>query len=465
MTRPLALGLAVSLLALSLAHVPVAAQQSAADRRTWLAPGQTTSDDPRRVPMPDPPPPTTTLVVRNGRVFDGTGSAVRPGTVVIRGNRIDRILPADAPASSWPADAQVIDASGRTVLPGLIDLHTHLTYFEPGVSVETDADLGDATLRGAERLRFFLESGITSIRDVASAGTAPFTLKRWVAQRRIPGPRVFAAGHLITGLGGHGGEGRTPKAYGFDSIREASGPDDWREAVREQFKAGADVIKFASHYSKPEIAAGIEEAHALGLKTTVDAEGVYIQWAVEAGIDTVEHPLPRTAETVALMAKKGVVAVPTIVPYDYIFDQMGGYFGSTSRRFGFSKQSTRAMLKTLKDAGITLGIGTDLVVDWFRYLPEPYLTEAREFVAAGYTPAQVLGIATKTNAQILDMADKLGTLEPGKLADVLIVDGQPDVRIDDLAKVDTVIRDGVVAVRAGQVLIPRHVPVVPPKRP
>ncbi len=293
MTRPLALGLAVGLLALSLAHVPVAAQQSAADRRTWLAPGQTTSDDPRRVPMPDPPPPTTTLVVRNGRVFDGTGSAVRPGTVVIRGNRIDRILPADAPASSWPADAQVIDASGRTVLPGLIDLHTHLTYFEPGVSVETDADLGDATLRGAERLRFFLESGITSIRDVASAGTAPFTLKRWVAQRRIPGPRVFAAGHLITGLGGHGGEGRTPKAYGFDSIREASGPDDWREAVREQFKAGADVIKLASHYSKPEIAAGIEEAHALGLKTTVDAEGVYIQWAVEAGIDTVEHPLPR----------------------------------------------------------------------------------------------------------------------------------------------------------------------------
>lgn len=86
MTRPLALGLTVSLLALSLAHVPVAAQQSAGDRRTWLAPGQTTPDDPRRVPTPDPPPPTTTLVVPNGRVFDGTGSAVRPATVVIRGN-------------------------------------------------------------------------------------------------------------------------------------------------------------------------------------------------------------------------------------------------------------------------------------------------------------------------------------------------------------------------------------------
>lgn len=207
------------------------------------------------------------------------------------------------------------------------------------------------------------------------------------------------------------------------------------------------MIKFASHYSKAEIATGIDDAHALGLTTTVDAEGFYTQWAVEAGIDTVEHPLPRTAETAALTATKGVASVPTIVPYDYIFDHMGGSFGSTSRRFGFSRQSTRAMLKTLKDAGITLGFGTDLVFDWFRYLPGAYLTEAQEFVAAGYTPAKVLGIATKTNAQILDMADKLGTLEPGKLADVLIVDGQPDVRIDDLAKVNTVIRDGVVAVR------------------
>lgn len=89
----------------------------------------------------------------------------------------------------------------------------------------------------------------------------------------------------------------------------------------------------------------------------------------------------------------------------------------------------------------------------------------REFVAATFTPEQVIGIAAKTYAQILDMTDKLGTLEPGKLADALIVDGQPDVRIDDLAKVDTVIRDGVVAVRAGQVVVPRHVPVVPPKRP
>jgi imidazolonepropionase-like amidohydrolase len=105
---------------------------------------------------------------------------------------------------------------------------------------------------------------------------------------------------------------------------QASGPDDWREAVREQFKRGADVIKLASHYSREEIAAAVDEAHALGLKVAVDAETFYIQWAVEAGADTIEHPLPRTDETIRLMAEKGTQAVPTLIPYIYIFDLAGG---------------------------------------------------------------------------------------------------------------------------------------------
>ncbi|MFN8062726.1 MAG: amidohydrolase family protein [Vicinamibacterales bacterium] len=442
--------------------IAVAAQQ-APNRRGWLAPDQAVSDDPRRVPVPPPPPPRTSIVVRNGRVFDGTGAAARPATLVIRGNHIDRVLPANAPASSWPTDAQVIDATGKTVMPGLIDLHTHLTYTEPEVSPEMAGDPSDATLRAVERLRFFLESGVTSVRDVASDGSVPFVLKRWVAQHRVPGPRIFAAGRLITATGGHGAEGRNPKSALFDSIREASGPNDWREAVRENFKAGADLIKLASHYSREEIGAAVDEAHALGLRVTVDAETFYIQWAVEAGVDSVEHPLPRTDETVALMAKKGVASVPTLIPYAYIFDASGGYFHSTSRRFDFSKNANLAMLRKLKEAGVKLGVGTDLVFDWFRYMPDSYITELKSFVEAGFSVSQALTAATKTNAEILDMADRLGTLEPGKLADVLIVDGQPDVRLDDLAKVDIVIRDGVVEIRGGQVVVPRHVPVPPPK--
>jgi imidazolonepropionase-like amidohydrolase len=295
----------------------------------------------------------------------------------------------------------------------------------------------------------------------------PFQLKQWVRQRRLVGPRVFAAGRLIVGTGGHGTEGglRSGPAYGSlynTEMREAKGPDDWREAVREQFTAGADVIKIASHFSKPEAAAAIDEAHALGLKVTCDCENFYVQWAVEAGVDIIEHPLPRTDETIALMAQKGVAADPTLVPYIYIFDISGGYFGSTSRRFTFSKEANLEMLRRLKKAGLKIGVGTDLVETWYRYLPAPYLTELRQFVAAGFTIPEVLVAATKTNSEILDMDDKLGTLVAGKLADVLVVDGRPDQDLADLLKVHLVVRDGEVVVENGRVSIPRHVPVPEP---
>jgi imidazolonepropionase-like amidohydrolase len=155
--------------------------------------------------------------------------------------------------------------------------------------------------------------------------------------------------------------------------------------------------------------------------------------------------------------------VPTLIPYAYIFDQWGGYFGATSRRFTFSKEANLDVLRRMKKAGIKMGIGTDLVIDWFRYLPQPYIRELKYFVEAGYTIPEALVAATKTNSEILDMSDKLGTLEPGKLADVAVFAGRPDQNLDDLAKVDIVIRDGYLVVKGGEVVIPRHVPVVPPE--
>jgi imidazolonepropionase-like amidohydrolase len=320
----------------------------------------------------------------------------------------------------------------------------------------------DQTLRAIERLRYFIESGITSVRDVGSAGEVPFRLKDWVRQRRLVGPRIFPGGQLITGTGGHGAEGLDIHAPGFGTMREASGPDDWREAVREQFKRGADFIKIGSHYSPEEVAAAVEEAHALGLKITADAETFYVTSAVEAGIDMIEHPLPRTDETIRMMAEAGTEAVPTIVPYIYIFDLAGGYYGSTSRRFSFSKEDNLTLLRRMREAGVKMGIGTDLVSDWFRYLPESYINELRQFIAVGYGTEEVLVTATRTNAELLDMADKLGTLEPGKLADVLVVDGRPDSDVGDLANVDLVVRDGEIVVLDGQVVVPRHVPLPEP---
>jgi imidazolonepropionase-like amidohydrolase len=432
------------------------AQEKAQDRRKYLDPKTQVSDDPRRIVVkPGPRGPEGTIVLRGGRIFDGTATPAREGTLVIERNKIVKILPAGA--TDWPKDAQVIDVSGKTVLPGLIDLHTHLTY----PLAETDFGVGmnevDATLRGAEKLRYFLESGITSVRDVGSQGDVPFRLKEWVRENRIPGPRVFPAGAFITAEGGHSTENTPDEMIQMmGATRLASGPDDWREAVREQFHKGADVIKLGSHFSVEEVKAAVAEAHELGLKVTVDAETFYIQRAVEAGADTIEHPLPRSEETIQLMAKKGVAADPTLIPYQIIFEEWGGYFGSTSRRFTFSNDANLEMLKRLRKAGIKCGVGTDLILHWYRYMPGPYIRELKNFVEAGWSVPEVLIAATKINAEILDMDDRLGTLQTGKLADVLVVDGRPDENLDDLAKVDLVLRDGYRVVEGGHVTIPRH---------
>jgi imidazolonepropionase-like amidohydrolase len=442
--------------------IVLSAQDRAADRRRFLKPTTPTTDDPRRIPIgPGPRGPDGSIVLKGGRVFDGTGAPAHPATVVIERNRITQILPPGT--TGWPQDARVLDVTGMTVLPGLIDLHTHLTYSEsPTAEPGLEGDRSDGTLRAIERLRFYVESGITSVRDVASMESV-FRLKVWVRDRRLPGPRIFAAGQFITAPGGHSAEGMGSDPQHND-FRLASGADDWRKAVREQFDRGADLIKIGSHFSKEEVRAAVEEAHALGLMVTCDCETFYIEWAVDAGVDMIEHPLPRTDETIAKMAAKGTKADPTLIPYTMIFEDDGGYFGSSSRRFSFSQEDNLAMLKRLKQAGITLGIGTDLIYDKYRLLPKPYLAELKHFVQAGFTVPQVLGIATKTNAELLDMGDKLGTLESGKLADVLVVRGTPDSNLDDLTRVAWVIRDGEIVVQDGQALLPKHAPSAAPPR-
>jgi imidazolonepropionase-like amidohydrolase len=445
----------------TLVFVAPADGQERQERARFLDPSTEVTDDPRRIPVPPGPKgPDGVLVLVGGLVFDGTGTRAHEGTLVIERNKIAHVL--QPGEEGWPDTARVMDVSGKFVMPGLIDMHTHLTYTEPGVPVSHALSETDQTLRAIERLRYFIESGITSVRDVGSAGEVPFRLKDWVRQRRLLGPRIFPGGQFITGTGGHAAEGLDAHAPGYGTIREASGPDDWREAVREQFKRGADFIKIGSHYSFEEVAAAVDEAHALGLKITADAETFYVTSAVEAGVDMIEHPLPRTDEAIRMMAEAGIEAVPTLIPYIYIFDLAGGYYGSTSRRFTFSKEDNLNVLRRMREAGIKMGIGTDLVSDWFLYLPHAYISELRQFIAVGYTPEEALVTATRTNAELLDMADKLGTLEPGKLADVLVVDGRPDRDIADLEKVDLVVRDGEVVVSGGDVVIPRHVPLPEP---
>ena len=202
-------------------------QERAQDKRKALDPKAQTTDDPRRIPVaPGASGPQGVLVLRGGRVFDGTGAPARPGTLVIRRNKIEKILPAES--SDWPKEARVIELGGKTVLPGLIDAHVHIDYRNLDTPAPMVADEADAMLRAVERARVFLESGITSVRDVGSHGFVPFRLKAWISENRVAGPRVFPAGAFITSTGGHGAEGEEGTSLSIGT-RVAEGPDDWRD--------------------------------------------------------------------------------------------------------------------------------------------------------------------------------------------------------------------------------------------
>ncbi|MGH8251032.1 MAG: amidohydrolase family protein [Steroidobacteraceae bacterium] len=229
-----------------------------------------------------------------------------------------------------------------------------------------------------------------------------------------------------------------------------------------QFKQGADLIKLAGHYSQEEINAAVEEAHALGIPVTVDAETQYIDMAIQAGVDCIEHPLPRSDRAIELMAKRGIASVPTLVPYRYIIRLGSGYFGSTSRRFTLTEDSILEMLRKMKQRGVKLGVGTDLIVDWVKYLPHAYIDELKSLVAVGYSNREALVAATRTNAEILRMADRLGTPEPGKLADIIVVDGRPDENLDDMAKITRVFINGRLTVEDSQLQSEPHAPQPPP---
>jgi len=445
------------IVSVNLIALAASAQSKPNDRSEYVKQGTVLSDDVRGTPVPPGLyAPAGSVVIHNARLFAGTGAAVRTVSILIEKNIIKDI----SSSIIAPEGARVIDAQGRTVMPGLIDLHAHLTYVDKfGEPAQlTSESQADAALRGAERLRIYAESGITSVRDTGSHGMAPFRLKDWVMKGRIAGPRVFAVGQVIVGEGGHGTEnfalGRSAPEYSQSIAREAVGPDDWTKAVREQFKRGADAIKLASHYSPEEIKAAVDEAHRLGLPVTVDSETIFTQMAVDAGVDSVEHPLPRSDKTIEDMARKDIASVLTIVPYQFIIKLAGGYFGSTSRRFTLTEDIMFEQARKMKEAGVKLGVGTDLIVDWITYMPAPYIQELHNFERIGYSPSEALQAATKVNAEILGMGDRLGTIETGKLADIIIIDGNPDEDLDVLENIETVIIGGRVIVTGGQIVFP-----------
>jgi imidazolonepropionase-like amidohydrolase len=311
-------------------------------------------------------------------------------------------------------------------------------------------------IRGVEKLGLYLDGGITAVRDLGGVADVAQKLQEAVSRRIFPGPRVFWSGHLISSRGGHGDEitetasGRPRGLDTSPSQRIATGPWDWRLAVREEIRRGVDVIKLTAPFDKEEVAAAIDEAHMLGLPVTADAFGEYVQWASEAGIDCIEHPLDISDQTIKVMAEKRTCLVPTLTafynPLTYGYPSAhippGGFFFTMSRRFPMTHQGNVEIVRKAKAAGIKIGVGTDIPFENERRYPADYFVELNFLRDAGLSNKEVLEAATRVGGEVLAIPDKLGTLEAGKLADVLVVDANPLQDINNLKRMRLLIADG-----------------------
>ena len=371
------------------------------------------------------------------RLFDGTGGPVRDGVaVLVEDGVIRRVAAAEEPC---PAGARLIDAGRRVLLPGLIDAHTHAAGRLPRVLRGAEEVLpGTAAHFLQAELRGYLRRGVTTIRVTGSQGLAPQEARQAMRYGAFRGPRVLTCGKIISATAPGG------RFYG-DMYREADGPDGMRRAVREQIRAGADFIKVMTtgarsneledpeplQLTEPELAAVTGEAHRMGFKVAAHAEGLAgCQAAITAGADTIEHGmyLHRRPGLLAAMAESGQVLVPTLSGYYWMAGpgdasagveaepaaEMTPMLADLARR---NIDEGAATLRAARDAGVKIALGSDVSLGTG--------AEIQRMIRHGLTPAEALAAATSTAAQALGLAEQIGAVAEGKLADLLIADGNP----------------------------------------
>jgi imidazolonepropionase-like amidohydrolase len=376
------------------------------------------------------------IVIRGGRVITaGKAGAIEKGAVVVDGGRI--VAAGPEREVETPKDvSQVIDVKGRTVLPGLIDMHAHCCPFtdaetKEGINART---VTESVLRAMENLRRTTAAGITTIRDMGAKHAGIFALRRAIDAGERVGPRMLVSGAGIAMTGGHG----------YNSVAdEADGPEACRALARQQLRLGADVIKLMasggagtwgervvdSQLTVAEMAAAAEEAHKKG-KTTA-SHATYIDSVIDslnAGIDTIEHGLILNDVCIQMMLKMDRYLIPTLEAYERIV-RLGTkvyppYFVPKAEMVvGPHKESFQLALK----AGVKMAAGTD---SGGHFWPMGDMAlELERMVEFGMAPMAAIETATRNAADALKMLDRLGTLEPAKLADVLVVDGNP---LDDM---------------------------------
>ena len=399
----------------------------------------------------------TVIAVRCGSFFDGRNDLLRTNIVlVVDGGKIKTI------GTSAPDGAQVIDLPQHTCLPGLIDTHTHILLQGDITAADYDEQLLKQspeyrTILATVNARRALEYGFTSIRDVETegAGYADADVKKAINNGVIPGPRMQVATRALDVTGAYPLQGYAPNVTVPHGVQIVDGADNARQAVREQISHGADWIKVYSDrtyrvrdngvlddiptFTLDELRAIVDEAHRERSKVASHAMALYgVHNSVEAGVDTIEHGNYIAEEDLKTMAARGIFYVPTIFVGEYVAQGRAAEGAPVwVKMIQIHEDTFRRAMK----AGVKIAFGTDAGgFDW-------KVNPAKEFssmVKFGMTPVQAIRSATVTAAELLGMQDSLGTLETGKLADIVAVPGNPLTDVSAMEKVDFVMKAGVV---------------------
>jgi imidazolonepropionase-like amidohydrolase len=413
-----------------------------------------------------PAPAPGRLWLTGARLFDGTGAALRENTAILVEDGVIRRVADDREAC--PDGARPLDVGQRVLMPGLTDAHTHASGHVPHTAKGAEAPLPDVAAHFLQaELRDYLRYGVTTIRVCGSQGDMPQQARQAMRYGAFRGPRLLTCGKIVSATAPGG------RFYGT-MYREADGPDDIRRAVREQIRAGADFVKMMTtgarsneledpeplQLTEPELAAVTDEAHRLGYHVAAHAEGLDgCAAAIRHGVDTIEHGmyLHRRPDLLEAMAAAGQVLVPTLSGYYWmagfgeVIDpalaqaepEMPPVLAELAER---NLREGAASMRAARDAGVKIALGSDMSL--------AAGLEIQRMVQHGLTPAQALVAATSTAAQALDLDEHIGTVAEGKLADLIITDGDPLTDpglLADPARIWLVLQQGVPV--AGQALI------------
>jgi len=403
------------------------------------------------------PAPPAELAIRAGKVLDvRTGNYTTDQIIWIEGDRIKSIGNAADLSSKLPAGTKIIDLSKSTVLPGLIDCHTHLTMtpYDSG-PLGLHLSYPRQALTGARNARVTLEAGFTTVRNVGADGYSDIALRDAIKAGDVPGPRILASGPALSITGGHGDENFLAPQFNWSTDGVADGIDGVTKKVRENIKYGADVIKFMAtggvlsegdnpalaQYSPEEMKAIVDTAHGLGRKVAAHAHGATgIKYAVIAGVDSIEHGSYINDEDIALMKQHGTYLVPTVYLEDWLIENVH-VLGLTPNMIEKANAVLPIAQQNLSHAfksGVKVAFGTDAAV-------YPHGLNAREFgkmVDMGLPRLQSIQAATVNAADLIGWSDRVGTLEPGKFADIIAVDGDPVANVHILENVQFVMKGG-----------------------